>query len=181
MNNYVTKDGRAYQVRRPVEGDAGGIIDYSKQVFASTDQVLTLPEEYTITMENEVVWINNFNHNPDALALVAECEGQIIGLLFFMPNTKRKNRHTGEFGVNVHPQFRAVGVGRQLIVSLLQWARENSRIEKVYLHVFASNQPAIRLYQSLGFVEEGRHIKAIKQPDGVYIDVLQMYIETGMA
>lgn len=181
MNNYVTKDGRAYQIRRPVEGDAGSIIDYSKLVFASSDQLLTTVEEFTITLEGEVAWINSFNHNPNALALVAECEGQIIGLLFFMPNTKQKIMHTGEFGVNVHPQFRAVGVGKQLILSLLQWARANSRIEKVYLQVFATNQPAIQLYHSLGFVEEGRHIKAIKQPVGVYIDVLQMYIETGMA
>lgn len=30
----------------------------------------------------------------------------------------------------------------------------------------------------MGFIEEGRHIKAIKQPDGKYVDTLQMYIET---
>lgn len=178
MNTYLTKDGRSYQIRRPVEGDADGIIAYSKEVFGSTDQVLTLPEEYTITTENEKAWINNFNTNPDALALLAVCEEQIIGLLFFMPNTKIKNRHTGEFGVNVHPQFRSVGVGKQLIAWLLAWAKENSRIEKVYLHVFATNHSAIHLYKSLGFAEEGRHIKAIKQPTGEYVDVLQMYVET---
>jgi RimJ/RimL family protein N-acetyltransferase len=181
MNKFVTKDGRAYVIRRPVEEDAAGIIQYSKEVFASTDQVLTMVEEYTITVENEIAWINNFNHNPDALALVAEWEGKIIGLLFFMPNTKKKNRHTGEFGVNVHPHFQAVGVGRRLIESLLQWAGENSRIEKVYLQVFATNQPAIKLYRSLGFAEEGRHINAIKQPNGIYVDVLQMYVMTGNA
>jgi RimJ/RimL family protein N-acetyltransferase len=181
MNKYVTKDGRAYVIRRPVEGDAANIIQYSKEVFASTDQVLTMPEEYTITVENEIAWINNFNLNADALALVAEWEGKIIGLLFFMPNTKKKNCHTGEFGVNVHPHFQAVGVGRRLIESLLQWARDNSRIEKVYLHVFATNQPAIKLYRSLGFVEEGRHINAIKQSNGIYVDVLQMYVMTGNA
>ncbi len=179
MNSLTkTKDGKTFLIRRPVEGDAEAIISYSKVLFASTDQVLTMLEEYTITVENERAWINNFNHNPDALALVAEVESNIVALLFFSPNSKKKNSHTGEFGVSVHPDFQGIGIGKQLIQSLISWAKENSHIEKVYLNVFASNSKAIALYRALGFKEEGRHINAIKQPTGEYVDELQMYVET---
>jgi RimJ/RimL family protein N-acetyltransferase len=44
------------------------------------------------------------------------------------------------------------------------------------LQVFATNENAIKLYKKLGFIEEGRHIKAIKQLDGEYVDIVQMYI-----
>jgi len=80
---------------------------------------------------------------------------EIIGLLFFVPMTKIKNRHTGEFGVSVHPNHQGRGVGRALIKSLLNWANENDRIEKVFLNVFATNTTAIKLYKDLGFIEEG--------------------------
>jgi RimJ/RimL family protein N-acetyltransferase len=175
---YLTKDEMKYVIRRPTESDAENIINYSKILFASTDQMLTTLEEYTITVENEKVWINNFNQNPDSLVLVAELDNQIVGLLFFVPQPKKKNSHTGEFGVNVHPDYQQMGIGRALVEELLKWARANAKIEKVFLTVFHTNQKAIQLYEKLGFVEEGRHIKAIKQLNGEYVDILQMYIET---
>jgi RimJ/RimL family protein N-acetyltransferase len=178
MNNYLTKDGRQFIIRQPSVDDAEAIINYSKILFASTDQVLTTLEEYTITVENEKIWVQNLNDNPNALLLIAQLNAQIIGFLFFMPNTKKKNAHTGEFGVNVHPHFQGIGIGQQLIETLLAWARDNKQIEKVSLTVFITNAQAIKLYKNVGFIEEGRHIKAIKQLNGAYVDSVQMYIET---
>ncbi len=178
MTKHLTKDGRTFMVRKPDENDAANIISYSKILFASTDQTLTTLEEYTITVENEKAWINNLNNNPKSNLLIAEMANQIVGLLFFISNTKIKNAHTGEFGVSVHPDFQGIGIGRVLIETLLDWAKENAAIEKVYLNVFATNEQALRLYKDLGFIEEGRHIKAIKQVTGEYVDAIQMYIET---
>jgi len=147
-------------------------------LFASTDQLLNTVEEYKITVEDEKTWINSFSQNPSAIALIAEMNKEIVGFLFFISQAKKKNSHTGEFGVNVHPDYQARGVGRALIATLLNWAKENSRIEKVFLNVFATNINAIALYKSMGFIEEGRHVKAIKQFTGEYVDIVQMYIET---
>jgi RimJ/RimL family protein N-acetyltransferase len=178
MKTFFTKDNQAFTIRQPTESDAERIITYSKIIFASTDQVLTTLEEYTISIEDEKTWIANFNKNPNALLQIAEIENQIVGLLFFIANTKRKNLHTGEFGVNIHPDYQGLGIGRVLIETLLSWAKANAQIEKVFLNVFSTNTNAINLYQRLGFIEEGRHVRAIKQPNGDYVDVIQMYIET---
>lgn len=94
----------------------------------------------------------------------------MVGLLFFRPLTKKKNCHTGEFGVSVHPDYQNSGIGKELIRTLLNWAKENDRIEKVFLNVFATNTNAIELYRKLGFIEEARHIKIIKQTNGENID-----------
>jgi RimJ/RimL family protein N-acetyltransferase len=178
MDNYLMKDGRQFTIRQPNEDDAEGIINYSKILFNSTDQVLTTLEEYTITVDNEKIWIQNLNDNPNALLLIAQHNNQINGLLFFMPNTKKKNAHTGEFGVSVHPNFQGMGIGKRLIQTLLAWANENKQIEKIFLTVFETNKNAFKLYKDLGFIEEGRHIKAIKQLNGAYVDTIQMYLET---
>jgi RimJ/RimL family protein N-acetyltransferase len=178
MEEYLTKDGRRFTIRKPTTDNAEEIINYSKTLFASTDQVLTILEEYTITLENEIKWIENLNDNPNSLLLIAEMDNSVIGLLFFIPNTKKKILHTGEFGVNVHPRYQGLGIGRLLIEALLEWASQNVQIEKVFLQVFATNVNAIKLYKTLGFIEEGRHIKAIKQENGTYVDIIQMYIET---
>jgi RimJ/RimL family protein N-acetyltransferase len=178
MNTYQSRDGRLFLIRQPVESDAENIINYSKFLFASSDQLLTTPGEYNMTIEKEKQWITSANQDQNTLVLVAEANGQIIGLLFFFPQTKIKIAHTGEFGVSVHPDFQGIGIGRKLVEVLLKWALENTRIEKVFLSVFATNHKAIKLYQDLGFREEGRHVKAVKQLNGEYVDVVQMYVET---
>jgi RimJ/RimL family protein N-acetyltransferase len=178
MNEYYTKDGKGFVIEQPTVENAEEIIQYSRKIFSSTDQVLTIPEEYTITVEGEMKWIKNINNNPNSLLLIATLNNNIIGFLFFIHNSKKKTSHTGEFGVNVHPEYQGIGIGQQLVETLLKWAKQNEQIEKVYLQVFATNFNAIKLYKKLGFIEEGRHIKAIKQFDGEYIDIIQMYIET---
>ena len=178
MPIHHTKDGKAFSIRQPKADDAEAIIAYAQLIFASTDQVLTTPEEYNMTVAQERSWINRPLQEASTLILIATLDSQIIGLLDFTAKPKKKIAHTGEFGVSVHPDHRRAGVGRALIQTLLAWANENTQIEKVILNVFASNRDAISLYKALGFVEECRQINAIKQPSGEYIDLIQMYIDT---
>ena len=175
MKRYFTRNKKEFIVRTPHESDADAIIAYSKIMFASTDQTLTTLEEYSITTEGEIAWIRNFAENPNAVSFIAELNHEVVGLLFFVPQTKKKNAHTGEFGVSVHPDHQALGIGRALIEVLLEWATGNQTIEKVFLTVFATNTHAIRLYSDMGFVEEGRFPKAIRQSNGDFVDVIQMY------
>jgi ribosomal protein S18 acetylase RimI-like enzyme len=48
-------------------------------------------------------------------------------------------------------------------------------VEQVHLGVAATNEPAVRLYQSMGFVEYGREPRAIKLPDR-YVDEFLMWL-----
>ncbi|XZF15029.1 N-acetyltransferase family protein [Chitinophagaceae bacterium MMS25-I14] len=176
MNVHTIHNGDKIIIRRPHEADAAGIISYAKLLFAATDQVLTTLEEYTITLEQEKAWINN-GAQPGSIILIAEYNNEVIGLLNFSVGLKKKNAHAGEFGVSVHPDYQGMGIGRALIETLLEWAKENPLVEKVYLQVFSTNHRAINLYKDLGFIEEGRFIKAVKQPSGEYVDLFQMYVE----
>ena len=54
----------------------------------------------------------------------------------------------------VRPECRHRGEGRRMLKHLLELA-EAAQVKAVYLEVRASNQPAIHLYESAGFVEVG--------------------------
>ena len=65
------------------------------------------------------------------------------------------NGLTGVFDITVDPEHRRRGHARSMIDRLLGWAAD--RNEEVYLQVAAVNQPAISLYESIGFVERYRY------------------------
>lgn len=175
MQTYLTTENQLFIIREANENDAERLIEFGKIIFAAYDQVLTTLEEYTVTVDQQKLWINSFAEHPSAVILIAEMDGQIIALLDFSTKSKNKIKHSGEFGVSVHPDFKGKGVGRKMIEELLLWAERNNGVEKVFLNVFATNENAISLYRTLGFTEEGRHLRAIKQPSGEYIDLIQMY------
>ncbi len=52
-------------------------------------------------------------------------------------------------GVCTHPDFRGKGLARRLSATVT--ARIQARGEQPFLHAWMSNEPAIRLYESLGF------------------------------
>ncbi len=74
----------------------------------------------------------------------------------------------------VHPGSVGRGIGARLMADLLAWARDNKRLQKIELLVRASNARAIRLYERLGFVEEGRLRARVRLPDGRMVDDIAM-------
>lgn len=74
--------------------------------------------------------------------------------------------------MGVHPEYRRLGIGRQLVVQTIQKAKAKG-LERIELEVFASNALAIGLYEKLGFLIEGRKKRARKL-DGNYDDIIEM-------
>jgi RimJ/RimL family protein N-acetyltransferase len=68
---------------------------------------------------------------------------------------------------------RGRGCGSHAVKELLRFAFDDLNLHRVYLHVFATNERAIRTYKRVGFREEGRLVEA-DYVDGRYVDVLCM-------
>jgi RimJ/RimL family protein N-acetyltransferase len=83
-------------------------------------------------------------------------------------------RHTGEFGIAIaDPGARGHGFGREASELRLRFAFDEGGLHRVELHVFDFNEPAKRLYRSLGFRAEGRRREVLYR-DGRYHDDVRM-------
>jgi ribosomal protein S18 acetylase RimI-like enzyme len=109
-----------------------------------------------------------------AIRLVALCENQVrvVGWCDISPMEREGFAHRGTLGMGIHKDFRKRGIGSRLIDEAIDKAKERG-LERIELEVFASNTPAITLYEKKGFVVEGVKKKARKL-DGIYDDMIQM-------
>ena len=95
-------------------------------------------------------------------------DDRVVGWCDIIRNPIEGFRHVGRLGMGLLPEHRGQGLGRRLATEAIRAARE-AGIERIELEVFASNEPAIALYQALGFATEGIKRKARKL-DGSYED-----------
>ena len=92
---------------------------------------------------------------PGPFSLRAQCLGDFFGVrmdgrLAAMAGERMKqDGYTEVSGVCTHPDFRGRGLAR--LLSQFVAGRVSHRGEVPYLHAFATNAPAIALYEGLGF------------------------------
>lgn len=60
--------------------------------------------------------------------------------------------------VIVAPDFRKMGLARQLMQHIIDYGRQELALTAIDLHVWEQNIPAIRLYESLGFEVQHREL-----------------------
>ena len=95
---------------------------------------------------------------------------RVIGWCDILPMKMEGFTHSGELGMGVCREYRRQGIGRRLLRAAIAAAGEIG-LERVELEVFASNTPAVWLYESEGFKIEGIKKKA-RFLDGNYNDLL---------
>jgi RimJ/RimL family protein N-acetyltransferase len=171
---FRLKDGEVVIIRTAFPDDAAQILEHAHAIFAEGEFVLSTLEDFRNTVEQETSWLQMNLDDPCKLVIVAEKEGQIIGLLNFHNGERKRIAHLGELAMSVNYAWRNRGVGRALLSTLILWAQQHPFIEKVCLEVFVTNTNAIALYTSLGFEEEGRLRREIKLGPGAYVDTLRM-------
>jgi ribosomal protein S18 acetylase RimI-like enzyme len=113
-----------------------------------------------------------FNIKNGIPQFVAVRGSEVVGWCDIVPLTREGFTHGGVLGMGVRKDVRGQGIGSKLIARTLTAAKELG-LERVELDVYASNQPAIRLYEKVGFVVEGTRKRARKL-DGIYDDLVEM-------
>jgi len=116
------------------------------------------------------------NVKSDYPQFIAETEGKIVGWCDAIPGEASYGiAHIGRLGMGVLKDYRGKNIGRRLVEATVEKARLLG-LEKIELSVYLSNEPAIALYRSLGFEDEGIK-KRGRLVDGIYDDVLLMALE----
>jgi RimJ/RimL family protein N-acetyltransferase len=93
---------------------------------------------------------------PKELVLGAFNDGELVGVVGLSFEEREKVRHKATlFGTYVRPCFRGQGIGRQLVLAALEYARTRPGLKVVQLTVTEGNGPAETLYENCGFVRFG--------------------------
>jgi hypothetical protein len=168
---FLASSGAAVAVRRAVPSDAARIVALYNSVAA--EGIYITPEAYpwSAEAEKEFIRLEKMRGSGRFLAFL---DGEVAAECSVIRHPAPKRRHTANLQIAVLKSCRRAGIGRNLLAHALRWA-SNEGIGKVTLEVFADNAPAIGLYHSAGFFEEGRRAKQLRIR-GKFVDEVLMGI-----
>lgn len=135
----------------------------------------TNPESFGSTYDKEVAFTLDYvkeriQPTNEKFVLGAYDDGNLVGIARFVRETDQKVKHKGNiYGMYVAPEMRGRGVGRAILIDMIDRVKKMEGVEQIHLSVVSSNFSAKKLYESLGFKSYGVEPNALKD-NGQYYD-----------
>lgn len=170
------RDAEPVTVRTATPEDAASILELSMQIAGEDGYTVSRPDEVDTEFSERQRELAEYAADAGKLWVVAAAGSLVVGELDIATMPRMRMRHRARLGLNVRTGWRGKGIGRAMIRAALDWAAAHPTIEKVELGVMAGNTGARRLYESLGFREEGRRGRAFCFAPGRYEDDILMAI-----
>lgn len=147
--------------------------------YEAVRQVLAGPKAVWGTLQlpfpSAEIWRKRLAEPAEGVFSLVACAGSdVIGHLSLhtFPSTPRR-RHVGRIGMAVRDDWQGKGVGTALMQAAIDLAENWLNLSRLEVEVFTDNEPAIRLYQKLGFSIEGTMVRFAFR-NGQYVDAYMM-------
>ncbi len=121
----------------------------------------TTAEEWRLTLEQ---WI----HDERTHVFVADIQNKVVGNVRVRVGQGRE-KHVGDLAMAVHDKNQGQGIGKMLMLTVIDLADNWLNLVRLSLEVYVDNERAMRLYKNFDFEIEGR-IRASSYRNGKYID-----------
>lgn len=97
-----------------------------------------------------------------------------VGTIALLGSDPMKAHHRNtSVAVSIASPYQGQGYGSEAIIWALEWAFQHANMHRVSIGAFSWNEGAVKLYQRLGFIVEGRTREAAWY-DGRYRDTIEM-------
>ncbi|GAC1378369.1 MAG: GNAT family N-acetyltransferase [Ktedonobacteraceae bacterium] len=121
------------------------------------------------------IWLNiiqNWVQDERMHVFVADIAGKVAGIVSVHVSTGRES-HVGDIAMAVHDKHQGQGIGKMLMLTVIDLADNWLNLVRLELDVYTDNERALRLYKNFDFEIEGRkRLDAFR--GGSYIDSYMM-------
>lgn len=172
--SFAARDGQKVVLRAARWEDLDDLLDLINSIVEEGAMIL---RDRLATREEEADWLGRVLagvEKGNEVYIVAEVGGAVVGSSSLSRRSGCRS-HTGDVGIVIKEGFRNVGIGTEMIKTLLEEARRMG-LKVLTLGVFATNEMAQHVYRKVGFREVGRIPKEFCR-DGKYIDHVVMAME----
>lgn len=127
-----------------------------------------------VNLETDASWFEAYMKNKRTelrCAVCADDNAEAIGVVYLL-NMDHTSR-SAEFAIMIEKESQGLGLGEAATKEILRHAFYDLNFHRIYLHVVATNDRALRLYQRVGFRQEGLLRESLYK-EGKYVDVIVM-------
>ena len=118
-------------------------------------------EASSYSYEEEVAWVNKKLKKET-------CDFSMLekGTMDFIGNIGIDiNNNVGEIGISITPEKQNQHYGRESMKAIIKYGYDVLNLDGFELNVYSTNSNAIKCYQNVGFIEDGKG----KEPDDIHM------------
>jgi ribosomal protein S18 acetylase RimI-like enzyme len=147
----------------------------SNAIWSILEPVIRAGETYTLPREMDRQEALAFWFAPSHEVFLTEDGSEAMGTYFLRPNQAGGGAHVANCGYITSTAASGRGVARAMCTHSLDHARSRGFRAMQFNFVVATNDRAVRLWQSFGFEIVGRLPEAFLHPKLGYVDAYVMY------
>ena len=176
---FTLKNGLKVTLKSPEVVDATKLLNAIIETARHTDFILSTPEDFQPLVDDitkEEAFIKSALDNPNGMMIAVYVNDNIVGNCALNFYGHIKDRHRGTIGIGITPKYQGMGIGSLLFDEMINIAKNRNGVTQLELGVMKDNIPAKRLYTSKGFIKTGETPRAMRLPDGTYLDEEMMVL-----
>ena len=168
------KNGASCCLRNGTAADGQAALDNFILTHAETNNLLTYPEETTLTAAQESEYLQTQTESTNGIEILAIVDGRVAGTAGISAvGSVYKLRHRAEFGISIAKEFWGLGIGQTLTAACIDCARK-AGYTQLELDVVDDNASALALYKKFGFIEYGRNPQGFRTRNAGYQELILM-------
>lgn len=169
----ILRNGMELLIEKAVQKDADKLIAYLNTVGGESDNLLIGENEFPMNVEQEENFISKINSSECSALFVGKIKNDITCVGSIQSPDKARISHQSDIAVSVKKAYWNMGIGTELLKTLIEFAKRTNKIEIIHLGVKSDNDNAIELYTKMGFIKIGLYEKFFKI-NGIYYDEILM-------
>jgi RimJ/RimL family protein N-acetyltransferase len=151
--------------------DAASLLTHARCVARESDFLKAGPGERTLTREVQAAFLRHLRARAAGFVLKGTVGDRLVAVLSLVRSRQPRLRHRAEIGLTVRAAHWGQGIGLRMVTAAIALAQAHG-LRKLNLSVRADNRRALRLYQSLGFSQEGVSPRAVQVGGRFFAEVM---------